>query len=122
VHGSRLREGISLRHTRAVSRGLMIEARDGGLALVGADGTVLSGLALRLRVGDRVVTGPLVAIDAPAARAHDGAGEYQAARWRLEAEGVEAELELRRYASPQVVVGVLHYRGPALAAERGSAR
>lgn len=96
----------------------MIEAREGGLALVGPDGTVLSGLALRLRVGDRVVTGPLVAVDAPAVRAHDGAGEYQSARWRLAADGVTAELELRRYASPQVVVGVLHYEGPALAAER----
>ena len=81
---------------------------DGTLALVGPDGVLLSGLALRLRAGDRVVTGPLVATDAPAGRGHDGAGEYQATRWRLAADGVRAELELRRYASPPVVVGMLH--------------
>jgi raffinose synthase len=74
-----------------------VELVDGKLTIGGA----LSGLSLRIRLEDRVLSGPLRA---------DGD------RFTLEAPGVSASLEL---IDGEAVVALLHYQGPALAAERG---
>jgi len=75
---------------------LAVSLESGALSIDGA----LCGLALRVRLPDRVVSGPLVARDE---------------RYALEA--ADAELEIARDGGAAVMV--LHYRGPALAAERG---
>jgi hypothetical protein len=110
---------------RASARVVEVQ-KDGSLQISTPDGPVFAGVRLRLRLGDGSTVSGNLQPGTPQTGS-DGAGAYEGVRYRLEitpelpdaADPLEAALELRRYARPQVLVALLDYKGPALAATDG---
>jgi raffinose synthase len=91
-----------------------------GLRLSTADGDVLVGMKLRIRLPQRTLAGSLALAETTADR--DDAGAFTRTRWRFvpdsnDGERVDATLELRQYASQ--IVAYIDYDGPSLAPDRG---
>ncbi|HEX8141151.1 MAG TPA: Sip1-related alpha-galactosidase [Pyrinomonadaceae bacterium] len=106
---------------------LGISLERGTLQLKMSGGNVLSGIKLRLRLGDD----SSVLYDLEAAgedQGTDKAGAYERLRYRLKPNtasqparnvSVSAVLEIRHYVKPEIIVASLDYDGPALAARDG---
>jgi raffinose synthase len=105
---------------------LSVSVNKGTLQLRRGADAVISNMKLRLRLSD----GAAVVGELERAGQDDGAdagGRYERQRYRLHASpaspasanGVTAVLELRHYLQPEVLVAVLDYAGPALAARDG---
>jgi raffinose synthase len=90
-------------------------------------GSVLSGVRLRMHFTDDSSLSGEFELAGQEAGA-DSAGQYELQRYRLKPSGalsaalkdsVKAELEIRHYLRPEVIVAFLNYSGPALAARDG---
>ncbi len=106
-----------------------LEVKQGAIEVRGPSGVALSGFTLTLSLHERVISGGFEL--AGTQQRADKAGNYTLFSYRFVPSGwsvpsapaptppPEAILELRHYASPEVVVGTLVYKGPPLAAQPG---